>query len=105
MAAAPAGVGFCTNAVKVGAYLGRLDEAFAAAEALFLGRGFRVAPLFFTSQQGGYTAPDRRLTEFLFSPACRPMRADPRFPVLLGEIGLADYWRRTGTAADALSRA
>ena len=99
--AAPAGVGFSTNAVKVSAHLGRLDEAFAVAEALFLGRGQRVATTFFTPQQGGYIPPDQRRTELLFSPPCRPLRADPRFQALLRETGLADYWRRTGTAADA----
>jgi tetratricopeptide (TPR) repeat protein len=100
MAAAPSGAGFCTNAVKVASHLDRLDEAFAAAEALFLGRGFRVEPNFFTPQQGGYTPPDRRPTEFLFSPPCRALRGDPRFPALLREIGLVDYWRGTRTAAD-----
>jgi DNA-binding winged helix-turn-helix (wHTH) protein len=104
MAAAPSGAGFCTNAIKVGSHLGRLDEAFAAAEALYFGRGFRVEPNFFTPQQGGYTPPDRRPTEFLFAPPCRAMRGDPRFPALLREIGLPDYWRRTRTQADVLAR-
>ncbi|MGZ8282144.1 MAG: winged helix-turn-helix domain-containing protein [Allosphingosinicella sp.] len=104
MAAAPDGTGFATNAAKVCSHLGRLDEAFAAAEALLLGRGFRVAPIFFTPQQGGYAPPERRATEFLFSPPCRAMRADPRFRPLLEELGLVDYWRGTGTAADVLAR-
>jgi hypothetical protein len=104
MAAAPAGAGYCMNAVKVSAQLGRLDDAFAAADALYLNRGFQVAPAFFTQQQGGYTPPDQRGTEFLFSPPCRQMRTDPRFQPLLREIGLVDYWRRTGTAADAFTR-
>lgn len=104
MAAAPSGTGYCGNAVRVCAYLGRLDEAFAAAEALYFGRGFRVAPIRFTPQQGGYTRPERRDTEFLFSPPCRRMRADPRFRPLVDEIGLGDYWRRTRTTPDFLAR-
>ena len=102
MDAAPAGEGYCINAVKVSAHLDRLDEAFAAADALYFGRGFRVAPLFFTPQQGGYSPPERRPSEFLFSPPCRAMRAEPRFRNLLLETGLAGYWRSTGTRADLL---
>lgn len=104
MEAAPSGAGFCTNAVKVSAHLGRLDEAFAAADAFYFNRGFQVAPVFFTPQQGGYSPPDQRNSEFLFSPPCRSMRADPRFRALLRETGLIDYWRRTGSIADGLAR-
>jgi DNA-binding winged helix-turn-helix (wHTH) protein len=104
MTAAPAGAGYCTNAVKVCAFLGRLDDAFAAAQALYFNRGFEVAPVFFTPQQGGYAPPEQRGTEFLFSPSCRPMHADPRFRALVREIGLEDYWRSTGTMADAFTR-
>jgi DNA-binding winged helix-turn-helix (wHTH) protein/Flp pilus assembly protein TadD len=104
MAVAPSGSGYCTNAVMVCAHLGRLDEAFAAAEALYFGRGFRVAPIRFTPQQGGYTRPERRDTEFLFSSPCRPMRADSRFRPLVREIGLGEYWRVTRTSPDFLAR-
>jgi hypothetical protein len=105
MDAAPSGVGFCVNAIKVGAFLGRFEAAFAAAEALYFNRGFTVGPTFFTRQQGGYVPPEQRPTELLFSPPCRPMHADPRFRDLLREIGLADYWRRTGTRADVIAPA
>ena len=104
MAAAPAGEGYCKNALRICAYLRKLDEAFAVAEALFLQRGFRIAAVTFTPQQGGYSPRDRLRTENLFSPPCRAMRNDPRFRVLLSEIGLTDYWRRTGTRPDLFAR-
>jgi tetratricopeptide (TPR) repeat protein len=101
--AAPKGSGFAENAIMVAAQLGALDQAFEVADAYYLDRGFRVGPGRFTAQQGVYTDPGRRLTAFLWTPSCREMRADPRFMPLMGEIGLASYWRRTGTRPDAMT--
>lgn len=41
-----------------------------------------------------------RRTDFLFSTATAPMRADARFAELTETIGLGAYWRRTGSRPD-----
>jgi hypothetical protein len=39
-------------------------------------------------------------TSVLFNPLTAPMRSDPRFPALVGAIGLADYWQQIGSRPD-----
>jgi hypothetical protein len=38
--------------------------------------------------------------QWLFTPACAAMRADPRFLQLCEGIGLVDYWRSRGVRPD-----
>jgi DNA-binding winged helix-turn-helix (wHTH) protein/tetratricopeptide (TPR) repeat protein len=98
--AAPMGAGFVENAIQFAAPAGLLDEAFRFAEAYYFGRHFRVSTTRFTTQQGGYTPRDRLVTHILFAPSTRAMRRDPRFLPLVEELGLVEYWRRSGTRPD-----
>lgn len=41
-----------------------------------------------------------RKTMMLFVPPTAPMRADPRFVGLVEDMGLSEYWRRSGAAPD-----
>ena len=99
--AARMGGGFAENAIQFAAPMGLLDDAFQVAEAYYFGRGFNVGPARFTPQQGGYMRRDRLLTHILFAPTTANMRRDPRFLPLVEELGLVDYWRRSGTRPDA----
>ena len=82
------------------AILGRLDEAFAVADAYFFSRGFVVPDL--PAAPGGRSEAnmESRATNFLFVPATQAMRADPRFEKLVEELGLSRYWRETGSTPD-----
>ncbi|MBS0480537.1 MAG: winged helix-turn-helix domain-containing protein, partial [Proteobacteria bacterium] len=75
LAAARRGAGYAQNAMKFAAIFGRLDDAFAMADAIYFNRGFAPGSLFFSGQQASYLKPDDRLTEILFSPPLAPMRA------------------------------
>jgi hypothetical protein len=79
--------------------LGLIDEAFALADALFLGRGFTV-PDQDTPGLPYYHAPEDRDTSILFLPSTRAMRADPRFVRLTEALGLERYWREAGVPPD-----
>lgn len=79
--------------------LGLIDEAFALADALFLGRGFTV-PDQDTPGLPYYHAPEDRDTSILFLPSTRAMRADPRFGRLTEALGLERYWREAGVPPD-----
>lgn len=85
------------NAIRDACAFGRLDEAFAVADAYYFNRGFSV-PDYPTPESG--TSLDERQTRFLFAPITRPMRADPRFIRLTGELGLERFWRETGIPPD-----
>jgi DNA-binding winged helix-turn-helix (wHTH) protein/tetratricopeptide (TPR) repeat protein len=98
--AAHRGAGHAENAIQFLSAAGRLDQAFQVAEGYFLGRGFAVAALRFSRRQGTYTAPDQRVTWFLFAPPCTALRRDPRFATLARAIGLERYWRDSGTRPD-----
>ncbi len=98
--AAPQGFGYCANAIRVAAALGRTGDALAFADAYYFDRGFAVAPVLFTSQQGLYARPSARWTDFLFSPSCAALHRTAQFRRLTDEIGLGDYWRRSRVRPD-----
>ena len=96
---APRGIGFCENAIQVAAALGRNDDAFGVADAYYLGGASPSSSYF--SPQGVYVQPPSRRTDFLFIPSRRSVRT--RVGPMIAEIGLTDYWRRTGTRPSTFS--
>jgi hypothetical protein len=42
----------------------------------------------------------RANVQWLFTPPCAAMRADPRFNEICDGIGLTEYWRRRGVKPD-----
>ena len=85
-------------AVMVLGALGLVDLAFEITDGYLLWRGKVVS--------GGQADPrdvndySRRMTQWLFTPPCTAMRADPRFLKLCDEFGLTDYWRARGVKPD-----
>lgn len=84
-------------AIRVASALGRLDEAFTIAEAYYFGRGFAIPDF---PMPGSKFTPSQRQTRFLFEPVTSPMRADARFELLVGELGLDRYWHESGVQPD-----
>jgi DNA-binding winged helix-turn-helix (wHTH) protein/tetratricopeptide (TPR) repeat protein len=74
------------NAFMFLSALGRLDDAFAVANACYLAPAANVQPV--------------RLAPNLFMPGCRAMRKDARFAGLMAKMGFTDYWRRIGAKPD-----
>ena len=94
------GAGYAENAIQFACALGRVDTAFAIADAYYMGRGFTVPEVRFTPEQGSYSPPGDRMTAFLFMPVLAPMRADPRFGRLVAALGLEKYWKESGSRPD-----
>jgi hypothetical protein len=82
--------------------LGRLDDAFAFAQAYLLEQGPLIASIRWRPGQVSVNDQRRRKTQMLFVPATAPMRDDPRFAVLVEAAGLARYWEQSGTIPDYL---
>ncbi|MEP9358484.1 winged helix-turn-helix domain-containing protein [Sphingomonas sp. KR3-1] len=94
------GAGFAENGILFLSALGRLDEAFAVADAYYFARGFDPGELRFSAEQGTYTRRNARRTHMLFLPPTAAMRADPRFLKLADVLGLTRYWREMGVRPD-----
>jgi len=88
----PSGVIPVRPLVDFFAAIGDLDSAFAALDGYFFDRG-RFGP----PQPRQFGPLTRRQSDYLFLPAAAPLWRDSRFKPLLEEIGLMDYWRRSGT--------
>lgn len=79
------------HAVMILPLLGGVDEAFEVAEGFLLWRGTIVRQ----GNSGSRIQNDsawRVGIQWLFTPPCAPMRADPRFLELSRGVGLVDYW-------------
>jgi DNA-binding winged helix-turn-helix (wHTH) protein len=94
------GAGFAENGLQFMSALGRVDEAFAIAEAYYFAHGFDPGELRFTPEQGTYTRRNARRTQMLFQPPAAAMRADPRFARLADTLGLTRYWREMSVKPD-----
>ena len=100
LAAIPEGAAYAENAVTFLSAVGRLDEAYRVLDAYFFGRGPVISDSRFGHETATYTPSYNRQCYFLFYGPSAALRADPRFAGLVREIGLEDYWRRTGTQPD-----
>jgi DNA-binding winged helix-turn-helix (wHTH) protein/tetratricopeptide (TPR) repeat protein len=100
LAAARRGVGYAENAMSWLSGFGRLDDAFAVARAMYFAEGFSIALQRFSQDQGRYLVARRYATHHLFMPAAAAMRRDRRWPKLMTDLGIADYWRATGRRPD-----
>jgi len=101
LAQAAAHTGAAVNAILGLALLGELEGAFAVAEGYLLRRGPLTGNL---RTPGALPVAEQRWrkTMMLFVPATAGMRADPRFAALTEDMGLGEYWRRSGKRPDFL---
>lgn len=97
------GEGFAENVVLFAGATGQIDDAFRVLDAYYFDRGFRIADTRWSTEQGLYGNRRERDTHFLFHPSLAGIRRDPRFPKMMGAIGLEEYWRKSGTRPDYLA--
>lgn len=95
-AAARQAAGFAGNAAIFAAFFGRTDTAFEILTGLYTNRGFSVADTWFSQEQAIYLGRERH-TYILFRRQLTNLRRDPRYRALAREIGLEDYWNRSGS--------
>lgn len=100
VAAAPLSPGLSVHAIMIMGALEEVDTAYSIINGLLLRRGGLVTQV--DSGQGPSPASDPlwRQTQWLFTPATRSLRADPRFLSLSKDIGLAEFWRGRGVPPD-----
>ncbi len=83
-------------AIRDAAALGRVDDAFALADAYYFSRGYAI-PDFHGAKD---VTLNERQTRLLFEPVTKPMRADPRFERLVADLGFDRYWKQSGNQPD-----
>jgi tetratricopeptide (TPR) repeat protein len=88
--------GFAENAAIFASFTRQLDTAFKILTGLYTNRGFSVANNWFSEEQAIYIGRERN-TYVLFQQPMAAFRRDPRFQDLCREIGLDDYWKKTGS--------
>ena len=100
LAAAPQSRGLAVHAILILAALQEVDAAYSIINGLLLRRGGLVTQV--ESGQGPSPASDPlwRQTQWLFTPATRSLRTDPRFVSLCDGIGLSKYWSGRGIVPD-----
>lgn len=98
--AAPRSPGFANTALHNLAMMGEIDAAFDVAFGYFLRRGPLVTTLWGGAGELPVSALRWRRTMALFVPPAAPLRADPRFEVLMEGMGIAEYWRQRRVRPD-----
>ena len=104
LAAAPGSAGMSVHAIMVLSELGEVDAAWSIVDALLLRRGDLVARASKEPDRILENDPQWRQTQWMFTPATRALRNDPRFPALCDAIGLSDYWRQRGVGPASACR-
>ncbi|MBO9713662.1 winged helix-turn-helix domain-containing protein [Sphingomonas sp.] len=94
------GAGYAENTIQYLTAYGRLDLTFEVADAYFFNRGFTVPDNRFDPKARTYSRIEDRRSMYLFLPHLAPMRRDPRFAKLVGDLGLERYWRESGRRPD-----
>lgn len=84
------------SAIEFACLFGKIDTAFEIGRALFLSDGYAIPD----SPNSTDVTLESRNTRLLFLATTQPMRADPRFETLVNDIGLARYWRESGSMPD-----
>lgn len=100
MAAAARGPAQAVGAIMVLSALGAAVEAYEVARGFLVQRGDVVVRQRHSARQPSITDLHHRMTMMLWIPVTRALRAEPRFPALCEEMGLADYWRQAGLRPD-----
>ena len=92
--------GLTLEAVMILSALDQVDDAFEIATGFLLSRG-AILPNGRAPTRGELNDATWRIsTQYLFTPPCAAMRADPRFLPLCDGIGLTEYWRSRGIQPD-----
>ncbi|WP_164844086.1 winged helix-turn-helix domain-containing protein [Croceicoccus ponticola] len=101
---APKGPSNAGNGVMLLSALGQLDAAFAVTDSLLLRRGKYIDDPRVSNDGRLINSEGWRRTQWLFIPATEALRGDPRFVTLCRDLGLIDYWRKSGQQPDAFIR-
>lgn len=80
--------------------LGEAARVLELAYSYYLGRGTQMTPLWSNADDARISDQYRRITQLLFLPCARELRALPGFEGLCRDVGFADYWQAAGLEPD-----